>query len=126
MAEIARRWIDEGTADRLSAWQRAEAKTRQSIARQVLGRFPYRSGPCGYHAWLALPEPRRADDFRMAAERRGVKMLTGDIFALGRTPAPHALRLALGRETSRERMTAGLEILADLLAGREGPGPSVM
>ncbi len=126
MAEIARRWIEDGTADRLSAWQRDEAKARQGITRRVLRRFPYQSDPCGYHAWLPLPEPWRADDFRVAAERRGVKVLTGDIFAPGRAPAPHALRLALGREASRGRMTAGLEILADLLAGHEGPGPSVV
>ncbi len=126
MAEIARQWISDGTADRLSSWQRGEAKARQAIACRVLGRFPYQAEPFGLHVWLPLPEPWRADTFGVEAERRGVKVLTGDIFAVGQAPAPQALRLALGRETSRERMTAGLEIVAELLGGKEGSGLSVV
>jgi DNA-binding transcriptional MocR family regulator len=126
MAEIARRWIEDGTADRLASWQRGEAKARQGIARRVLGRFPYQADPCGLHLWLGLPEPWGAEAFRVEAERRGVKVLSGELFAVGKAPAPHALRLALGRETSRERLSAGLETVAELLGATVGPGLSVV
>jgi hypothetical protein len=62
----------------------------------------------------------------MEVERRGVKVLTGEIFAVGQTAVPHAVRLCLGYETDRARMTAGLETIAGLLEGKEGPGPSVV
>ncbi len=126
MAEIARQWISDGTADRMSAWQREEAKARQAIARRILGRFPYHADPFGLHVWLPLPEPWRTEPFRMEAERRGVKVLSGDIFAVGKTPAPQAIRLALGREAGQERVIAGLKIVAGLLGGRESPGLSVV
>jgi DNA-binding transcriptional MocR family regulator len=126
MAEIACRWISDGTADRLNGWQRREARARQEIAGRILERHAYQSDPFSLNLWLPLPAPWRADAFRMEAEKRGVKVLTGEIFAVGQTPVPHAVRLCLGYEKDRARMTAGLETIAGLLDGKEGPGPSVV
>jgi DNA-binding transcriptional MocR family regulator len=126
MAEIACRWIADGTADRLNARQRREAQARQEIAGRILARHAYRADPFGFSLWLPLPPPWRAETFRMEAERRGVKVLTGEIFAVGQTAAPHAVRLCLGYEPDRARVTAGLETVADLLEGQEGAGSSVV
>jgi DNA-binding transcriptional MocR family regulator len=126
MAEIACRWMADGTADRLNDWQRREAQARQEIAGRILASHAYRSDPFCFSLWLPLPAPWRAETFRMEAEKRGVKVLTGEIFAVGQTAAPHAVRLCLGYEPERARVTAGLESLARLFEGPNGPGSSVV
>lgn len=115
MAEIASRWIADGTADRLNEGQRAEARARLDIAAQLLGADRFEGQPLGFNIWLPLPTPLRADAFRAEAERRGVKVLTGETFAVEQTDVPHGVRLCLSYETSRERVSQGLRIVADLL-----------
>ncbi len=122
MAEVARRWITDGTADQLASMHRDEARTRQQIAGQLLDRFPYQADPSGLHIWLPLPKPWRPDMFRIEAERLGVKVLTGDLFAVGSRAPTRAIRLCLGRERHRHRVRAGLETIARLLDGTEGSG----
>jgi len=124
MAEIASRWIEKGTAARMTAWQRAEANARQQIAGTLLAGFSYRADPDAFSLWLELPEQWRATAFREEAERHGVKVLSAESFAVGQAASPQAVRISLGYETSRARVTRGLEIIAALLAGHEAPGPS--
>ncbi len=126
MADIARRWIVDGTADHLNSWQRGETRARQRIAARVLSNLPHKADPQGLHVWLPLPAPWRADDLRSAAEKRGVKILTGEVFAVGQQAAPQAVRLSLGCEADRERMTKGLAVVAELLEVGAGSGPSVV
>ncbi len=121
MAEIAGRWILDGTADRLNNWQRMEAGARQRIACKLLEGHSFQADPSSFSLWLSLPDPWRADDFRMAAEKRGVRVLTGEAFALGQAAVPHAVRLCLGYERSRERIITGLEIVAEILGGKYDP-----
>ncbi len=114
MAEIASRWIEDGTARRLNEFQRSEAQHRQSMARRILGARCRNNEPCGFHEWLLLPPYWRADAFRRAAEERGVKLLTAETFAVEGSTPPNAIRLCLSHETTRERVVHGLEIIARL------------
>ncbi len=122
MAEIASRWIEDGTAQRLNGFQRAEAQARQRIAEHILGRYDTRADPYGLHLWLSLPEYWRPDSFRAAAEREGVRILTGETFAVEQTDTPRAIRICLSHEPTRERVGKGLEIIAQLLSERDSPG----
>lgn len=126
MADIARQWITDGTAGHLSDWQRGEAKARQRIAARVLGDLDFQADPNGLHVWLGLPDPWRADDLRQAAEARGVKILTGEVFAVGQQAAPQAVRLSLGCEPDRERMSQSLAVVAELINAGAGTGQSVV
>ena len=65
--------------------------------------------------WLVLPAPWRRDDFIAEALRRGVKVTGGDVFAVGRAAAPHAVRLGLCHPHSRDELARGLRTLAELL-----------
>ena len=121
MAEIASVWIDDGTARDLNDFQRSEAGARQTIARRVLSGHGFRADPFGFHLWLPLPKHWRADAFRVAAERREVKVLTADTFAVEPADTPQAIRLCLSHEARRERVTEGLEVIAALL---DEPGDS--
>jgi len=122
MAEIATIWIRDGTADRLLRRRREEAALRQRIAARVLDGWRFRSHPYGYHLWLQMPEPWRSEDFAEQAARRGVGVTSPSAFVVGRGSVPHAVRVCLGAVPSRERLTQGLETLANILA--ETPEPS--
>jgi DNA-binding transcriptional MocR family regulator len=121
MAEIVRRWIIDGTAERLAIWQRNEIKARKAIAERALAGFAYRTQSESFHIWLNLPEPWRADETVAEARRQGVMLLGADTFTVGRQPPPHAVRLCVGAVRERGQVERGLAVLASLL--RRPPVP---
>jgi DNA-binding transcriptional MocR family regulator len=92
---IACRWLDDGTADRLEAQKRDDARTRQAIARDVLDGLPFLSHPSSYFLWLPLAESARADRIAASLARQHIFVSTAEPFA-ATTGVPQALRLALG------------------------------
>ena len=126
MAEIASRWIENGTAERLNAFQREEAAVRQSMARELLPGHHLSADPHGFHLWLTLPPQWRPDGFRLEAEERGVKVLVGSTFAVNPSESPDAVRLCLSHERSRARVRQGLETIAALLAEPGETGAMVL
>ncbi|MDH3375231.1 MAG: PLP-dependent aminotransferase family protein [Gammaproteobacteria bacterium] len=115
MAEIASIWIEDGTAEFLNDRRRVEAMFRQQTARRILGRHAFQADPCGMHLWLHLPAHWRPELFRISAEKRGVKLMTADVFSVAPSRAANAVRLCLSHEVSRERVVRGLDIVANLL-----------
>lgn len=95
MTAIACGWLDDGTVDRLEAEKRQDAKARQAIAAEVLGRLQPIRHPSSYFVWLPLPEETRADQVAMALMRERISVSTAEPFATAK-PVPHAIRLALG------------------------------
>ena len=65
--------------------------------------------------WLPLPEPWRAGQFAAALRQAGVLVRTADHFAVGRSPAPHAIRISLNSAASVAQLEEGLVILRALL-----------
>ncbi len=125
MAEIATRWINDGSGDEMIKWQRAEADERMKIAEQALGAFNIRGHQHSYQIWLELPEPWRADAFRDQAARRGVYFLSGDAFVVGRQAAPHAIRICVGSCRTRDEVKQGVEIVRDILNGPTTGSPVI-
>jgi len=72
-----------------------------------------------------MPEPWCADDLVAQARHRGVVVTPPGTFAVGRGPVPHAVRLCLGAARDRERLTAALTTLAELLAAPPEPRAGV-
>lgn len=114
-AEVATRWIIDGTADRLVERERAESAARQRLARSILPSSMVHGHPMAGHLWMELPEPWRRDDFVAEARRRGVLVTGGDAFAIGRGSSPHAVRVGLCMPADREEVARGLRTLADVL-----------
>jgi DNA-binding transcriptional MocR family regulator len=108
-AELLGRWLETGAADRLLELRRREAVARQTIAAQALKGCRYRAHPAGYHLWLELPPPWRAETFAARALERGVAVTAADAFAVGNAAAPRAVRLCLGGAPDRERLTSALK-----------------
>ncbi|MGW2511527.1 aminotransferase-like domain-containing protein [Streptomyces scopuliridis] len=114
MAEIASRWIEDGTAARLNEAQRSHAARRQDMARELLSGHVHHAQRQGPHVWLVLPEYWTARAFATAAERSGVLVNPAEAFATV-TAVPAAVRLCLSHESSDERVRQGLTIVAALL-----------
>jgi DNA-binding transcriptional MocR family regulator len=125
-AAVASAWIRDGTADALLRARREEARARQAIARERLAGADVESKPEAYYLWLRLPEPWRRDGFAAEARSRGVVVTPADVFAVGREPAPHAVRLCVGAARDRDALARGLDVVAGLLRAGEATGAAVV
>lgn len=124
VAEVASRWIQEGTADELLAWQRQQLALRHQIVDQVLGEFAYSSHRHSLHVWLPLPEAWRGEAIVSEARLKNVAITPAEPFAVDRHAIPNAIRISVGAAGTPERLRQGLEIVADLL--RRDPEPFYM
>ena len=124
VAELASRWIHDGTADELLAWQRQQLALRHQILDEVLGEFAYASHRHSLHVWLPLPEAWRGEAFVSEARLKNVAITPAEPFAIDRHAIPHAIRISVGATRTPDRWRHGLEIVADLL--RRDPEPFYM
>ena len=92
---IACRWLEDGTVSRLEARKRDDARSRQSVARDVLAGLPLIGHPSSYFTWLPLPEGARADRIAASLSRDHISVATAEPFAIT-VHTPQAIRLALG------------------------------
>jgi DNA-binding transcriptional MocR family regulator len=122
MAEIAATWIRGGTADAILEERRREASSRQALARSILASAECESHPNAYHLWLRLPEPWRSESFTSEARRRGVSVTPSEVFVVGRTAAPHAVRVCLGAPSTHAELEKGLRLLAETLGSSPAEG----
>lgn len=125
-AAVASTWIGNGTADTLLAARRLEARARQAIAVEALAGADLQTQPEAYYLWLRLPEPWRGDAFATEARARGVLVTPAEAFAVGREPAPHAVRLCLGAARTHESLRRGLDVVAGLLRAEDAAGSAVV
>ncbi|MDX8514559.1 PLP-dependent aminotransferase family protein [Mesorhizobium captivum] len=115
-ALIGARLIEEGTAAHIIEIQKQELRQRQAILSEILGRFDIQSHPTSTHAWLRLPEPWRGAGFARTCLERGVAVLPGDAFAVGREPVQHGVRINVGAARSQDDLRTALTTMAELLA----------
>lgn len=110
MAEIASRWIEDGTAVHLNAAQRRHAADRQAMAHRILADRPIRSRPEGSHLWLGLPAHVSDTEICHALRLAGVLVQPTATFAVSRRE-PDAIRLCLSHESCDDRVAAGLTLV---------------
>lgn len=116
VAEIASKWVADGTAMELVQWQRAALKRRQAIVAEVLGHAQVRTHPSALHLWLPLPADRTEEGFVAQARLQGVAIAPGASFRTTEGPWEPAVRISLGSTTEGE-LRAGLGVIARLLLG---------
>ncbi|WP_202309634.1 MocR-like ectoine utilization transcription factor EhuR [Mesorhizobium sp. L-8-10] len=120
VAEIATRWVADGTAMELVRWQRAALARRHDIADDVLQGMTYLAHRSGLHVWLPLPGDRTEEGFVAQARLQGVAIAPGLSFRTSDAPWQPAVRISLGSTTEGE-LRAGLGIVAKLLHGDPEP-----
>jgi len=117
-AEIAARWINDGTAAALGRAQREAAIDRQKITRRMLTGFDYRAHPNSFFGLLYMPANWRAPDLVNAAARQGIRLRAAEAFSTDQA-APQAIRLCICGLADVSRMIEGLGRIVALL--HEGP-----
>ena len=128
-AALVTHWIYDGSAARLMAGVRAEARARQRLLSQLLGGHPGTAHMSrqGVHHWHPLPSYWTAAAFAAAARREGLAVTPAGAFrpvATEGNDAPNAIRISLGEGADRARLGRALKRLSELLAqpprGEEG------
>jgi DNA-binding transcriptional MocR family regulator len=120
IAEIASRWVSDGTAWELLEWQRNALEARQELAREFLGDLQVRQHRHSLHAWLPLPVPWREDQFVSHALLRGVAVAPGASFVTDPAVDCAAVRISVG-STSIDELRRGLEVVARLVSSVPEP-----
>jgi DNA-binding transcriptional MocR family regulator len=124
LAELAARWIVDGTAEELLLWQRDQLAIRHRILSRLLDDLPYASHPNALHAWLSLPDAWRGEALVSEARLKNVAITPAEPFVVDRSAIPNAIRISLGAARTLDELSQGLTILADLL--RHEPEPFYM
>jgi DNA-binding transcriptional MocR family regulator len=120
MAEIASRWVDDGTADELLDWQRAVLARRNRLAASVLADIPHLATRNGLHVWLPLGDSWSEIAFVTHARLQGVALAPGSSFAISEPPPQRGVRVCLGGP-SEDDLRRGLAIIARLARNRPEP-----
>lgn len=124
MAALATSWIEDGTADSITATIREESRRRQAAARSLLAGFDITGHPEGYHLWLALPSTWSRGAIEAEARQEGLAVVTDEAFAVG--SSPHGLRIALGAPSDLQAMECSLRLLVHILEKGPGISPTVV
>jgi DNA-binding transcriptional MocR family regulator len=119
-AAIGTRWLEDGTAERVIQWKRAEIESRWQRAVITLGLEAAHLHPAA-HIWLSLPGNWQSEEFVARARARGVVLAGAEAFAVGSEPAPRAVRICLGVPSTRARLEQALQVIAELLLAQPAP-----
>ncbi len=121
MAELACRWIEDGTLAELDRERDRVTRHLHGIAESALAGLPYRRELHNNHLWLPLAQPWTGGEFAAKAADRGVLVAPAADFAIDSNRAPAAVRLCLPN-IAEAALAAALGKLVTLARG--GPGPA--
>jgi DNA-binding transcriptional MocR family regulator len=114
VAEIASRWVLDGTARKLVLWQRRALQERHRLADQILGHRGIRSHVNALHLWLPLTGRWRPDPFTVQAMKQGVAVAPSGPFLVDNDIDVRAIRISLGA-AGRDDLERGLHVIDQLL-----------
>ncbi|MXQ13155.1 PLP-dependent aminotransferase family protein [Microvirga makkahensis] len=111
-AEIATRWVEDGTARSLVDLQRREVRARQAVVADTLGAHVAQAHPLSLCAWLKVP-PRWTEDglVRMLAQRN-IAATPSDPFRAG-LDGPGGIRICIGGRLSHATLARALHAIAE-------------
>jgi DNA-binding transcriptional MocR family regulator len=114
LAEVATRWIENGTAARLISLQRERLQARHASIGKYLSGYIDGAHVNALSCWLAPPECWTLDALVAELRNRNVAVTLPDPFMVRDTERPHRVRLCLGAECADERFTVALGSFAAL------------
>lgn len=115
-AQIATHLITSGQAVEMANSQCEEARVRQDMVKELLGRYEYRAQPTSFHIWLKLPARwPSGDHFAVLARGHQLMISGGDAFSVNRDEeGRQSVRIAIMAST-RDRMRFVLTKLGGLI-----------
>ncbi len=108
MAEVACRWIENGTAQRRRKWQIREIEQRFALFRTVFSLPPRNNTNCSPHLWLRTKEC--AEQTQTSLQQQGLVVVAGHLFAVG-LPDNQYIRVSLTAAQSRPELRKALTLL---------------
>jgi DNA-binding transcriptional MocR family regulator len=114
-AALATHWIENGTADAILRFIRAEAAARQAIVRETIPAALLKTDPLSFNIWLNLPPAWTRSAFVGHMRSTGIGVVTSDAFTVSGTPQ-ETIRVCLGGPISRTALRNALEYMAHALA----------
>ena len=111
---LATRWIEDGTADAVLTFIRAETRARQKLVAEILPPGCYRADPGGFHLWLKLPPQWSCSAFVGHTRAAGIGIVASHPFTV-EGPPPEAVRICLGGPSQRATVRGALEFIAHSL-----------
>lgn len=126
VCEIASRWIDDGTVDRVLANRKLQVKRRISLLKKGLAGHRLICRPTGLHGWLELPQSMTSESFARQAAGMGVLVMPSSNFATHGRRTIEAVRICIGPPENEAEVKRGAEILASLLSGSQTETAQIM
>ena len=111
---LTTQWIEDGTADGIRRFIRAESEARQELAAQVLDGFDFDTNQYAFNIWLRLPTGFSRADLMGRMAGRHVGIMPSDAFTVT-GPPEEAVRVCLGGQITRDRLRAELMVMASAL-----------
>ncbi|SFA83585.1 DNA-binding transcriptional regulator, MocR family, contains an aminotransferase domain [Rhizobium sp. NFR07] len=105
--EIATRWVENGTAQRLLEIQREEARARQMIATEILGDHIASSHPLALCAWLKVPPHWSEEGLVRSLTNQNVAVTPSEPFIAGPGHGG-GIRICLGGRLNHATLTKAL------------------
>jgi DNA-binding transcriptional MocR family regulator len=111
---LVTRWIEDGTADTMLRFIRAETTARQKLVAEIMPKGSYRADPLSFNMWVPLPKPWTRSGFVEHMRSTGIGVVASDAFVASGT-APEAVRICIGGPVNRAQVKSGLEYTAHAL-----------
>ena len=106
-------WIETGQVFKIERDKRRDARTRQVIAKQVLGELHYIAHPCSYFIWIPLPEGVRSEMVMSELNQRNIAVSSASSYC-STAVVPQALRVAISTLTYEE-LTLALQTVKSVV-----------
>lgn len=100
LAEIACRWLNDGTAAELVRNHRQICDRRSKIAAEYLGKFDFVYHPFSSHSWLSLEGNHDPKNFNARCNSLGIGLRPSDDFAIAQGVGRRGVRITLGAAQS--------------------------
>lgn len=114
---VATRWIQDGTADSILRFIRAETAARQKLVAELLPAGSYEMSPGAFNLWMALPKGWTRSAFVTHMRNIRVGVVPSDAFVVSGEPGER-VRVCLGGPIDRKSLRNGLDFLAHALAAQ--------
>lgn len=112
IAEIATRWVSDGTAARLIDVQRESLSLRHALVKTALPTYILGQHPNALSVWLSLPEHWQLDPLVRELRHRDIAVTSPDPFMVRGTARPRAFRLCVGADVAQQRVKNAVETIA--------------
>lgn len=126
MGELATRWVMDGTAAELVAWQRRGLAERFAVVSETMQGLDWRGHPASLHFWLNLPENWDPASLLDHARARGVAIASSQAFTTMEAGLPNSVRIAVCGHDDAGHLRNALQTIRDLLLNPREPLPQVL